>query len=238
VTPTQILNSFNYNQAGAKYSRDLSERWQVTAEGGLTSFELTDQSYRTDATYGQLGLTRNLSERWSLLASVGTAHMKFRQTVERLFLEQDAQGVLHLVLRRVDLYSYASTRNYSLTMQRQFQRWRLEFSASQALQPSGFGVLATQDDVTVRATGKRSERLTLGATIHGSKLTDASGRLNLETWRYYDFGFNMDWRWTEHWTLHSQMAVYLQRPAATEPMRTNTVLVLTLSREFGRKSLN
>jgi hypothetical protein len=238
VIPTQTLNSFNYNQAGAKYSHDFTERWQVTAEGGLTGFELADQRYRTDTAYGQLGLTRNLSQRWSLAASVGTAHLKFRQTVERLFVEPDAQGVLHLVLRRINLYSHASTRNYSLTMQRQFQRWRLELSASQALQPSGFGVLATQDDVTVRASGNRTERLSLSAAIHGSKLTDASGRLSLETWRYYDVDFTMSWRWTEHWTVQSQIALYLQRPAPTEPMRSNTALFLTLSRELGRKSLN
>jgi hypothetical protein len=238
ATVNTTLNSFNYDQGGAKYTHDLSERWQVTIEGGRTGFELRDQSYRTDADYAQVGLSRNLSERWSLLASAGTSHLKFRATVERYFLEQDAQGVLHLVLRRVNFYSRASTGNYSLAAQRQFQRWKLELSAARALQPSGFGALATQDDVTVRASGGGTERLTLAAAIHGSRLSDSSGRLDLGNRRYYDLSFNADWRWTEHWTLQSQIALYLQRPSPAEATRSNTAIFLTLSRVFGRISLH
>jgi hypothetical protein len=238
ATVATTLNSFNYNQGSAKYTHDLSERWQVMIEAGRTGFELRDQSYRTDANYAQVGLSRNLSERWSLLVSAGTSRLKSRATVERLFLEPDAQGVLHLVLRRVNFYSKASTGNYSLSVQRQFERWRLELSGSRALQPSGFGALATQDDVTVRATGNRTERLILTAAIHGSRLSDSSGRLSLGNRRYYDLSFNADWRWTERWTLQSQIALYLQRPSPTESTRSNTAVFLTLSRVFGRRSLH
>jgi len=236
VTPT--LSSFNYGQGGAKFAHDLSERWQLTLEGGVSEFELRDQSYRTEAGYAQLDLSRRLSERWSLLASIGTSSLRFRQTIEEFFLVPDDQGVLHLVLRQVDIHTRGHTGNYSLSLQREFQKWRLEVAASRALQPSGFGALATQDDVTVRLTGNRTERLTLTAAIHGSRLSDSSGRLSLGNRRYYDANVTGDWRWTEHWTLEAQLALYLQRPAPTLAMVRNAAAFLTLTREFGRTSPN
>jgi hypothetical protein len=185
-----------------------------------------------------MDLTRDLSERWSLLLSAGISHLKFRQTIDELFVETDPQGVPHLVLKKVNIYSRGSTGNYSLRVQRQFERWQLELSASRALQPSGFGTLATQDDVTVRASGNRTERLVLTAAIHGSRLSDSSGRLSLGNRRYYDVNFNADWRWTEHWTLQSQLALYLQRYAPAQPTLSNTAIFVTLYRQFGRRSPN
>jgi hypothetical protein len=236
--PTQTLSSYGYGQAGAKYNYALSERWQAAIEGGVTRFDLRNQPYRTDATYAQLDLSRDLSERWSMLVSVGSSRLKSTVTVQELVLVPDSHGVLHLVLENFEVVSRQSTANYSLNVQRQFERWKLELSGSRALQPSGFGVLARQDDVSVKASGNWRERLTVSGDIHGSRLYDASGRVSLGSRRYYDCSFYADWRWTEHWTLQSQISLYLQRAAPTEPTRSSTALFLTLSRQFGRKSLN
>ena len=234
----QTLTSFNYGQGSAKYGYQLSENWQASLEGGFTRYELRDQSYRTDATYVQFGLARTLSEYWSLSMSAGASALKSRQFIERYVIEQDPQGALHIVLKRFELHSGDHTRSYALSAKRQFEQWELNLSGSRALQPSGFGALATQDDLSLRATGHWSERLTLSGTLHGSRLSDASGRLNLGSRRYYDCDLSANWQWREHWSVEAQAALYMERAAASSPTRSNVLVFLTLTRQFGRQGLN
>jgi len=207
-------------------------------EAGAARFDLRDQPYRTDSTNVQLDLTRTLNERWSLLMSIGISRLTSTLTVYQPVLVQDPQGGLHLVLQRFDLVSQPSTANYALNLQRKSERWTLELAASRALQPSGFGALARQDDVSLTASHNWSERLALGGTIHGSRLYDASGRLSLGNRRYYDLDLNADWRITERWTMSLQVALYLERQQSGGFTRSNVPVFLTLSRQFNRVSPN
>ena len=236
--PTHTLSSYSYGQAGMKYEYALSERWKGALEGGATRFELRSQPYRTEATYAQLDLSRDLSERWSMLLSVGVSRLKSTLTVPRLVLVPDNNGVLHIEVRYFDVVSHQGTTNYLVNLQRQFERWKLEMSSSRALQPSGFGALARQDDLSVRATGSWGERLTLSSAIHGARLYDASGRLQLNNRRYYDASFYVAWQCTELWSLQTQVTVYLQHVAPEDSTRTSTAVFLTLTRQLNRKSLN
>ena len=159
-------------------------------------------------------------------------------TVPRLVLVPDNKGVFHIEVRYFDVVSHQGTTNYLVNLQRQFERWKLEMSSSRALQPSGFGALARQDDLSVRATGSWGERLTLSSAIHGARLYDASGRLQLNNRRYYDASFYVAWQCTELWSLQTQVTVYLQHVAPEDSTRTNTAVFLTLTRQLNRKSLN
>ena len=171
-------------------------------------------------------------------ASAGVSRLKSRQRLTALFLEPDAHGVLRPVLSSVYRYSGANTSSYSLSLQRQFERWRLDATGSRALQPSGFGALATQDDLTFRAIVSWTERLNLSAAVHESRLSDSTKRLNLSGRRYYDLNLGADWRWTQLWQVQLQTSAALERPTPNASTRTNIAVFLSMSRQLGRTNLN
>ena len=75
---------------------------------------------------------------------------------------------------------------------------------------------------------------TLGATLHGARITDPLQQLALGDRRYADFDLNATWLWTEHWTLQLQGAYFVQRLISTGPSASSTSVYLNLLRQFGR----
>jgi hypothetical protein len=204
---------------------------------GVGRYELIGQSYRSDDRFVQTALTRALSERWSLTAQVGYSYLSSR-----------AQGYIccQILLGPNGYYLQATpiTRrqsrgapNFTLAIEHKTERLVLDLAVSRAIQPSGLGALVTQDDVSLKASIPWTERLTLGATLHGARITDPLRQLALGDRRYADFDLNATWLWTEHWTLQLQGAYLVQRLISAGPSASSTSVYLNLLRQFGRLRL-
>jgi hypothetical protein len=119
--------------------------------------------------------------------------------------------------------------------ERRSERLVLNFSASRSIQPSSLGTLLTEDDVSLGASFPWTERLTLGATAHGTRLSDSLQRLNtLSGSRYYSLGLNASWLCAEHWTLALQSSYNLQHVEVQTLQGSGVTLSLTLTRQLGR----
>jgi hypothetical protein len=233
TTATGVEN-FSYGQALLEYDYALNDRWQWTNTLGDGRYELVGQSYRSDDRFVQTGLKRTLSERWSLTAQVGYS-----------YLSASGQGSIccqillgphgyYLQPTPVSLNQSRGAANYTLSIERQSERVALDLALSRAIQPSGLGALLTQDDVSLKASLQWSARLTLAATLHGSRLSDPLHQLDLGDRRYADFDLSATWLWTEHWTLQLQGSYILQRVISGGPTPSGAAVYLNLLRQFGR----
>jgi hypothetical protein len=124
--------------------------------------------------------------------------------------------------------------SYALTIERRMERLVMNLAISRAIQPSGFGALLTQDDVSLMASIPWTYRLTLAATLHGSRISDPLHQLVLYGQRYADFDLSANWLWTEHWTLQLQGTYLVRRLISAGPTASSTSVYLNLLRQFGR----
>ena len=233
-----LLYSYDYGQAAAQYDRTLSERLQMTLTAGISRYKLRDYSYQSDNRFVQLGVARALSEHWLLSAQAGYSRLDGRDTVTRYQIVVGPNGNLQVVPVTTVRRSTARTGNYALSLERRAERLTLSLVASRDVTPSGLGALVTQNDLSIGGNFNLTERLSLGATLHGSRLSDALGQLQLADRRFYDADVNASWQWTEHWILQFQAAINRQRLAASIPIQSGNALNLTVSRQFGRVRLN
>ena len=110
----------------------------------------------------------------------------------------------------------------------------MNLAISRAIQPSGLGALLTQDDVSLKASIPWTYRLTLAATLHGSRISDPLQPLAVNGQRYANVDLSANWQWTEHWTLQLQGTYLVERVISVEPTASSTSVYLNLLRQFGR----
>jgi len=229
------VTDFSYAQGAAAYDYALTEHLQWTTSAGYAHFELPLNSYTSDERFAQTALKHTLSEQWSMSAQVGYAYLSGR--AEALIccqLAVNSSGQLYLAYIPVTETASRGAPNYALSFDRKDERTVLDFSASRSIQPSGLGALLTQDDIGGSVTRSSSERLTFGATVHWSHLTDSLGHLTNLHRSYYQGGLNADWQWTEHWTLELQGSYTEQFLSPSLPSAHGVTVYLNLLRQFGR----
>lgn len=231
------LTNYSYSQGSAQYDRTLSERWQSTSSAGYGRYELLDGSYSSDERFVQTAVSRALSERWSMTGQVGYSYLSARAQGYTCCQILEGPSGPYLQYIPVEETSSRGAPNYALTLERKEERLVLDLAASRAIQPSGLGALLTQDDVRLSASMPWTERLTLAAVLHWSRLSDALGRLELDDRHYYDFDLSANWQWTEHWTVHVQTSYIQQYLSAQTPQSSGVTVYMTLSRQFGRLRL-
>jgi hypothetical protein len=231
------VQNYSYGQGMVEYDDIVSERWLWTSSVGFGRFELPDGSYRSDTRFAQTALKAALSEQWSMTAQVGysylTAHTQGSICCEILV------GPNGFYLRPIFVAQSASrgAGTYALSLERKGERWVVDLVASRAIQPSGFGALLTQDDVSFTASFPWTERWTLTAKLHGAQLSEPISQLASIHERYADFDLGANWLWTEHWILNLQGSYNLERVTAGARTSSGVALNLTLSRQFGRVRL-
>jgi hypothetical protein len=231
------LSDYRYGAASLGLGRNLSERARISLTGGFSRYQLQDQSYRTDSTNAQLGYTAALSERWSWSAQVGKAWLKLQQGTLQYVVERLPDGTLVLVQREVQVDSSASTSNYALKIQRSYERWQLEMSATRSLQPSGLGALLTQDDFVLKASRDWTERLNLSIAARETQLSDSLGPLSSVGGPYYYLDLGASWKLTERWLLQAQVSGTRQRLSAQTQYINNFSAFVTVARQFGRQRI-
>ena len=231
-----ILENFEYSQAQARFDRSLSELWQWSFIAGYGYYELPDSDYRSADDFVETSIQRTLSERWSLTAQLGYTYLRADTRVPELYCcTISPSGYLELYEHSVIDDSSGDTPNYAVTLERRYQRLTLDLSASRAVQPSGFGALLAETDLSLHAGYQLSERWRVGAALHSLQQSDTLGRLNLGNGRYYDLDLSAGWKWTARWTLRLNTSFDLQRINRQQAHRANVLLSLT--RQFGRFGL-
>lgn len=234
------LVNFDYAQASAQYDRQLSERWQGTIAVGDGHYTTLGSDYHSDNRFAQVGLTRALSERWSFSAQVAYSRLTTRSNVVEQFIVFNPSVGLELVRENLRLSSSGTTPGYNFTLERRYERATVDLAASRVIQPSGFGALLTQDDLSVKGSYDWTERWNLGAVVHMSYLNDTLHQLSLGDRRYYDLDLSATYRLTEAWLLQMQASEVRQRFAAGGRTLSpdNTIVSLTLTRQLGRMRLH
>lgn len=237
------LTSFNYGQVAASYQRLLNDRWSLTSSVGAGRYQVIGGGYRSEQWFAQVGAKRALSEEWTASLQAGYSHLHDDESQVEYYCS------VSFIYCYLGFYPYSSevvtfrsskgAPNGSLTFERQFERHVLDLSVSRVIQPSGFGILATQDDASVRDTYKVSERWSLSGTLHTSRVSDALGQRALNGDRYYDADLNLSWQWTEKWYLQFATSYNLNQYENQDGRlrRANVAASLSLIRQFDRLNL-
>jgi hypothetical protein len=232
------LNNYSYAQGSLQYDRSLSERWQWTSAVGVGRYDLSGRDSSNETRFVQTSVSSKLSERWSASAQVGYSLLNSSSLGYLCCEIVPEAGGFSLQYVPVQQKSSGGTVNYALTAQRSSELLVWSLVASRSVQPSSLGALLTQDDVSLRANLTWSERMTLGATLHGSSISDTLQTAStLSNGRYADFDLDASWLCTEHWTLAIQLAYNVARANAQTPEGSATRASLTLTRQLGRLRL-
>jgi hypothetical protein len=231
-----VLLNYEYSQAQARFDRSLSQLWQWSFIAGYGYYDLPDSDYRSASEFVETSIERTLSERWSLTAQVGYSYVRADTRVpELLCCTISPYGFPEFYERSVIDDTSGDTPNYTLTLERRYQRLTVDLAASRTIQPSGFGALLTETDVSLHGNYDLTERWKVGATVSGWQQSNTLGQLNLGNGRYYDLDLSAGWRWTPRWTLQLHTSLDLQRINGQQAHRADVLLSLT--RQFGRFGL-
>jgi hypothetical protein len=232
------LDNESYEQASIQYFRALSEHWSSTSSIGWGLYRLRNLGSRDENRFLQSSLAWALAERWSLTAGVGYSLIDSSALGYLCCEIVETRGGLSLEYIPLEQRTSGGTLNYSVSVERRSERLVWDLVASRSIQPSSLGALLTQDNVSLRASLPWSERLTLGATLHGSRLGEPlQTGSNLSNGHYYDFDLYANWLCTEHWTAALQGSYNLGRANVQAPQGAGVSVALTLTRQFGRLRL-
>jgi hypothetical protein len=235
--PSVVLTNFNYLQGTLQYDRTLAERWQWTLAVGDGHYELGNDSYTSDNRFAQTSLTHSLSQLWSGSLQIGYSRVSSITREQQLAIFESPGGGFEFGFETFSVRAAQGTGSFSASIERKGERLVLDLAASRAIVPSGFGALLTQDDASIAATLPWTERWTLSARLHGSRLSDPLQQIAIGDRRFYDADLNASWMVTEHWTLQLTATYLLERGSSYFPVGNSASLALALSRQLGHLRL-
>ena len=215
------LSDYRYLQASLGLSRDMTERLLWTLSVGSSRYDVIDQDYRNDNPFARTTLTQKLSEDWTMTAGAGVSSLRARSQF----------GAFISRSRR-------TLPNFNLMLERRNAEGSFSFVISRSIQPSGFGALVTQDNVSLSRNVNWSERWSGSAVLRGSRQLDSLRQLNLGDRRYYSAELAATWLWREQLTLTAQLGLSTQHYASNLPQPSSTAFYLTLTRQFYRQHLH
>jgi hypothetical protein len=235
--PSILLANYSYLQGTLQYDRTLSERWQWTLAAGDGHYHLGNDSYNSDNRFVQTSLTHALSQLWSMSAQLGYSRISSITRAQQLAIFEVPGGGFEIGVETFSVRAAQGTESFAASLERKGERLVLDVAASRAIQPSGFGALLTQDDASITATLPWTERWTLGARVHGSRLSDPLLQIAIGDRRFYDADLNATWLVTEHWTLQLAATYLFERASSYFPTVSSTSISLSLSRQLGHLRL-
>jgi hypothetical protein len=235
--PASVID-YSYLQGGLQYDRKLSEHWLWSNSLGYGLYRLPDGAYTSEQRFAQSTFKGTLTERWSMTVGAGYSYLT-NHTHGYIYEAVEIAPGFFVCCALVPVAESAShgAPNYALSFERRNARLVLDLTASRAVQPTGFGALLTQDDISLGASYPSTERLTVGATAHWSRLIDPLHQLDLSGRHYYQFVANANWQWTEHWTLQLQASYLQQYLSSQAPGTWGVIVYVNLLRQFGRVRL-
>ena len=193
------LVDYRYWSAGPTFTYALSERNTIKLLGSYGVYDALDGATHSTSDSAQLGFVRQLTEIWSLTTSAGYSKSKNRE--DTVF---DFFGFLFPITER----STQSGTVYAASVTRQGERFTFTGGASRALQPTGFAFLSRQDNYTLSAGYKRSERWDYGITATwlnaaNPQVNSGQAKLNSEesSTRFLNVHASLNWHWTPEWVV-------------------------------------
>jgi hypothetical protein len=235
--PSLFVVSYDYLQGTLQYDRTLSERWKWTTAVGYGQYQLRDQSYRSENRFAQTSLTSSLTELWSGSLQLGYSRVTSLTQEQQLAIFQAPGGGFELGFETLKIGASQGTDSFAATVERKGERLVLDLAASRAIEPSGLGALLTQDDASIAVNLPWTERWTVGARLHGARISDPLQQISYSNRRYYDAGLNASWLVTEHWTLQLSGTYFVQRYSSSVPVGASSSIALSLSRQLGHLRL-
>ncbi|MDD5581104.1 MAG: BamA/TamA family outer membrane protein [Methylobacter sp.] len=195
--PRLILRDYDYHQASATLTHQLTERDQVNITLSSSRFKTPIGQLTTLNHIGQLGWRHSFSEQISAYISGG---ILYTQT------ESTAQIPAHLIFNPPNIQfvpsSEVTTKNNSFgqvfqaTVSKSFERGSLSINASRSQVPTGIGNQQVSQ-LSINNSYALSERWNTGINASYS-IYDAPALQNSSIKRtYYSIGPNINWKWTE-----------------------------------------
>lgn len=226
------LANYRYLSASTQLSRALTERLQWQVAVGTSRYDLLNQNYRSASPFIQMALVDQLSEQWHLTLGTGVSAVRARSQIGPFILGPGLQFGPFVT------HSAATTNTYAVSLQRSGAESTLGLSLNRAIQPSGFGVLVTQDNASLNGGTHWSERWSGSAVLRCSRQVDSLHQLNVGNVRYYAAEFTGNWLAAEQWTLTGQLTYARQRVLQLSAEPSGVTVYFTLARQFGRTKLH
>jgi hypothetical protein len=214
-------DNYRYLSSDARYLWKLTSRTALLASLGAGRYRTGDGAYVSDSRQAQLGVISQLTERWSASGVFGTTNVRNRVSTPAGPAEAANRGSV-----------------FSIDARRAGELLQLSFSASRSVQPTGLGVLATEDQAAAQADYALTERLSCGLGVDLTRIEDALGGDAIGRRRFARAHLSASWRWQPDLTLGVQ-AVRSERQLLPQDERAaGWGLYFSLRRDFGRVALH
>ena len=198
------LVDYDYRSAGIGLQRTLDERSALTLQASAGRMRVPGRAqYDKDNYQLVLDYNHQFGERWSTELAAGPSRVR-----SPVFHRTDS-GVV-----------------YTATLERQGERSTIDLSATRTMSPNGLGALARRDVIGVHLLRNATERLTLGASVNGSRVLNSSldGGFTNSRLSYLDVGVDCRWKPAPTWTVTFGVDRSLQSYDGTVVVAGNSVV--------------
>lgn len=172
------LQDYRYYGGSEQLTWTLTPRLQLLGTFGGNHYERLNEVLSQNTYNAQLGFAGQWTELWSYSVTYG------RSRVSAAGSGPAATGSV-----------------YAGSLQRKTERLTLSASATQSIQPSGFGFLTTVSEQTAVAGWQSSDRLGTSLTYRNVRSRDAFLVFSVDDRAYQALEWAGSWQWTEAWTL-------------------------------------
>ena len=227
-----VLTDYRYITAGPTFSFALTERDTIKLLSGFGRYQSLNGITESKSENLQLGFVRQLNELWSLSTTAGYSRST---NTQKVFLGPFFLG------------SVSSNQNgavYAATLTRQGEQFSFNGGISRSLQPTGFGYLSRQDNVTLNATYTLSERWDFATTAVWYKAQNPSA-IGAQVYRgagasdvrYINVQLTANWHWTPQWVVSLHATRVTQQYGPPSVSSGSSGISLDVVRQFLRIDL-
>ena len=224
------LTNYMYTSAAPTLSWDQSEKGKLTAGASAGLYKSLDGTTRSENANLQIGFVRRVTELWTVTATGGYSRAinTLHTDIERPVI---IDGFLFFELVPAKIEASENGTVFTLNASRQAALLLVNVIASRQLVPSGFAYLSRQQSYEATASYPTSPRWTLSGDLRYVKSQDPvlTGTLDRNV-RYASL--SSAWRWTEQWTITTNLARVLEDLSAPHVNLASTEISIQISRQF------
>ncbi len=203
------LYDYRYRVATARLTKQVSEQNQVFVTGGYSAFHVPATGFDSVSRILQAGMSRNFSEtmQGTLLAGARRTESLTQggKTIYQRALGFDASGNLVFFLVPVgvttDVRSEETSVTFNGSLEKKFEKSRMNLTLSRSLDPSGSGGQVEQDSLDFRLNRPLTSRFQLNLDAYALKSRAVEGNISSNDRRYYYVGPGAYWQLSQEWNM-------------------------------------